>query len=150
VVLLTAPVAVFADTFDYNYTATANGTTFAATYASPTLLTTTTFLSAGSPGLTCTVTNSFSPTCEEVIFAVLSNTIVIDYTQVIFGSPFFPELDDPGSAGLFTVGTHSTTYGTLTITDVPAVAATPEPSSIMLMGTGLLSLAGIARRRFSA
>ena len=31
----------------------------------------------------------------------------------------------------------------------PNVAATPEPSSIALFGTGLLALAGTARRRFS-
>ncbi len=34
------------------------------------------------------------------------------------------------------------------VTGQPAIAATPEPSSIALLGTGLLSIAGMARGRF--
>ena len=47
------------------------------------------------------------------------------------------------------LGTQSNAVNSLTITDTSSTAAAPEPSSLALLGTGILSLAGIGRRRFA-
>ena len=50
--------------------------------------------------------------------------------------------------GTYSIGALSGT-GTFNVTPFDAPAATPEPSSLVLLGTGVLGLAGAIRRRFS-
>ena len=52
---------------------------------------------------------------------------------------------DPHTGRSFNTSGSSLLYG-ITLS-VPPPAATPEPSSLMLLGTGILGLAGAAKRR---
>lgn len=47
------------------------------------------------------------------------------------------------------VGTSSTSGGNVLVASATASAPTPEPSSLLLIGSGLISLAGVARRKMS-
>lgn len=52
-------------------------------------------------------------------------------------------------SGTFDLTTQGATGSTVTFSDTNTVAATPEPSSIALLGTGMLGMAGIVKRRFA-
>jgi len=61
-----------------------------------------------------------------------------------FNAPYRTVLADYGTDGF------TDTYSATANVAVTPLTATPEPDSIVVLGTGLLALAGVARRRLSS
>jgi hypothetical protein len=111
--------------------------------------------------------SSFTSFPSTPFFTIDNGTDTLNYylTSATYGAPatdqqtlegdgWFTVTADVGGAVIDTAtdGTFNLTTqdGYTTFSAESSIAPTPEPGSLMLLGTGLLSAAGIARRKFAS
>ena len=141
--MATVTLAAHADTFQYNVVFNSGSTATNATFDSSSILTsTTTYIPA-------TGTGSQGPILSVSAYPVLNGC----YNG--FDACFITNSQDGGDVLYFHtnvehVGTFTDVFGDgeLTISDISSSAPTPEPSSILLLGSGLLGLGGVLKRKW--
>lgn len=92
---------------------------------------------------------TYSVTHDDGIFLYLNGSSTC---TICSGSPTAPKADSftIATSGLYSFDLlYAEVNGAPATLDFPATAATPEPSSFILLGSGLLSVAGLVRRRIS-
>jgi hypothetical protein len=147
VLALVCPIASQADTFQYQFIGNpiiSYNADF--TFDSTSLITADTTVTP----LSCTLTDSGSNgTCSSIL--VQPESWGSDFTLATsISSPWgllAIQLDT--GYNLDQLGTQTNGYDTLIVTQQSWAPATPEPSSLALLGTGILAFAGIARKRFA-
>jgi hypothetical protein len=132
-ILAASAIPACADTFTYDFSDTLFSTSF--TYTSPVLIST---LTTVVPTM-CSIGDS---ACTTVEFDPAD--LYLQINSVPGGEHNYSAYS---GFDLFNVGVHDYGRITMIVIDNPA-AVTPEPSTFVLLGTGLLGAIGACRRRF--
>ena len=134
------------DTISYNF----SGTLFNVSFTEPSVLTTDTIIPASSlltnntPDLVSVEINPNSFFCGGIFVPIPDASSCIFFNEpTTFSGYYF-------SSELTSLGTYVTGNQVLRITQTTAgSSAAPEPSTLALLGIGILGLVGVARRKLS-
>ncbi len=106
------------------------------------------FLSNGTVELFGGSTEVFTADSGQLDFFLSSGTwSIVDGNLTIAGTGWF---DVNGGQQLGSLTVTGSDNGIFNVETTASTSVTPEPGSLLLLGTGLLSAAGVARRKFAS
>jgi hypothetical protein len=150
--LLAAPsLAAHADTYHFTFTSNPGFSTDSFSFDLPSTPTPTVYSFGAFDIGGVEVTFDGTTSSEDVVFAgsflAIGDNYIFSGTAPLFTGPGY---DPTFILGTFDMFEDPQGIGTLAVTDISNPSTVPEPSTFALFGTGVVGLAGFARRRFFA